>query len=47
MITPFEGPSVWTGSDLAADRSWRWPWAASELAEIHAALANAKTAGAN
>lgn len=47
MIKPFDGPSVWTGADLAADQSWRWPWEAAELAEIDTALAHAKTAGAH
>lgn len=47
MIKPFEGPSVWTGTDLAADQSWRWPWEGAELAEIDTALAQAKAAGAH
>ena len=45
MHKPFTGPSVWTGADLEADQSWRWPWASEELAEIDAALAHAKAAG--
>lgn len=45
MIKPFEGPSVWTGTDLNADQSWRQSWQATELAEIDAALAYAKADG--
>ena len=45
MVKPFTGPSVWTGADLAADQSWRYPWSAAELAEIDAALAHAKASG--
>ncbi|MEQ9125611.1 MAG: TauD/TfdA family dioxygenase [Alphaproteobacteria bacterium] len=47
MRTPFEGPHVWTGQDLEADESWRRAWSAAELAEIDAALAHAKAAGAD
>ena len=47
MRAPFEGPSVWTGTDLQADQSWRWQWTEAELAEIGSALAYAKAAGAD
>ena len=46
MYKPFEGPSLWTGTDLEADQSWRWPWANDELAEIDTALSVAKADGA-
>ena len=47
MRKPFEGPSVWTGAALQDDESWRVPWRPAELAEIDAALAHARRAGAN
>lgn len=46
MRTPFEGPYVWTGDELAADPSWRRPLSQAHVAEIDAALAHAKAAGA-
>ena len=43
MYKPFGGRSLWTGADLEADQSLRWPWAKGVLAEIDAALSVAKT----
>ena len=45
MITPFSGPSVWTGADLEADDSWCWHWEEHELAELQRARSYASVYG--
>jgi len=45
MRQPLTGPSVWT-PDTLAEADWRSRWTPAEIAEIDAALAHAKAAGA-
>lgn len=47
MFDPISGPSVWTGSELQRDASWRRRWAVDEIAAVDRALAGAKSAGAD
>ncbi len=47
MSKPFEGPSVWTGADLAADRSWTYRLTAADIRELDAARRHAERAGAD
>lgn len=42
---PLRGPSVWRGEDLAGDTSFRHPLSASDIAEIEAAMAHARSTG--